>query len=366
MAVRTYCVEWGTEMSHAYRETVDHPSAWRGANFDSIDDVSFVLQERHLAALDAALRSVHSAGLSLDTVERSDFDLTDIAQDLAAIERDLLHGSGIVVIRGFPVADYSLDDIEIMYWGLGCHLGTGESQSNMGDRLGRVEDVSGKDRSQRAYRNSVELMMHTDLTDIIGMLSIRKAPRGGLSSYVSAAAIHNEIVATRPEYLEPLYRGFRYHRFGAENPGEDPVTPHCIPVLSEKDGFVSARFVPDYVYMAAEELAEPIAEFDNAALDYFNELAVRPDLRLDAMLQPGDLSLINNYTVLHTRDAFYDGDSQAEKRLLLRFWLSSSYQRPVVDTLDIYSQRGVAAQQGSDTYYTGPTDPASQLGSGSG
>jgi hypothetical protein len=350
-------------MSHVHSEVVDHPAAWRGSDFDSIDDVSFVLGERHLAALDAALRSVHAAGLTLDTVERTDFDLADIADDLATIEHELLHGSGVVILRGFPVRDYSLEDIEVMYWGLGCHLGTGESQSNMGDRLGRVEDVSGKDRSQRAYRNSVELMMHTDLTDIIGMLSIRKAPRGGLSSYVSAAAIHNEILAKRPEYLEPLYRGFRYHRFGAEGPGEEQVTPHCIPVLSERDGFVSARFVPDYVYMAAEELAEPIPEFDNAALDYFNDLAKRSDLRLDVMLEPGDVSFINNYTVLHTRDAFYDGDSESEKRLLLRLWLASDYQRPLVDTLDVYTQRGIAPQPGKDTYYTGPTDPASQLGS---
>ncbi len=349
-------------MSQVYREKVDHPSAWRGVDFDSIDDVSFVLQERHLAVLDAALKAARSDGLTLDTVEKHNFDLSAMVDDLAAIEAELLHGSGIIVIRGFPVDEYSLEDIEVMYWGLGCHLGTGESQSNMGDRLGRVEGVSGKDRSQRAYRNSVELMMHTDLADIIGMLSIRKAPRGGLSTYVSAAAVHNEILATRPEYLEPLYRGFRYHRFGAESPDEEPVTPHCVPVLSEKDGYVSARYVPDYVYMAAEELGAPIPAFDNAALDYFNELAIRPDLRLDVMLEPGDLSLINNYTVLHTRDAFYDGDTQAEKRLLLRLWLSSDYHRPLVDTLNIYTTQGITAQPHRDTYYTGPTDPASQLG----
>lgn len=345
-----------------HREIVEHPSAWRGRDFDSTDDVSFVFGANHLDALDAALRSVKAAGLTLDTVEKNDFDLYPLAEDLAAIEHEILHGRGIVIIRGFPVDAYSLEDIEIMYWGLGCHLGTGESQSNMGDRVGRVENVSGKDLSERAYRNSVKLTMHTDLTDIIGMLSIRKPARGGLSSYVSAATIHNEILATRPEYLEPLYRGFRYHRFGAEGPGEAPITSHAVPVLSEKDGHVSARLVPEYVYMAAEELGEPIPEFDNAALDHFNELANHPDLRFDVMLEPGDLSLINNYTVLHTREAFDDGDTEAEKRLLLRLWLSSAYERPLVDTLEIFGQEGIAPLEGRGTYYTGATDPESQLG----
>ena len=349
-------------MSHAYRTYVEHPSAWRGPDLGSIDDVSFVLGDRHVTALEGALASVRETGLTVDTIERDDFDVSEIAGDLADIEAEILHGKGIVVLRGFPVEGHSLDDIEIMYWGLGCHLGTGESQSNMGDRLGHVKDVAGKDRSERAYRNSVELMMHTDLTDIIGMLSIRKAPRGGLSTYVSAAAIHNEILSTRPEFLEPLYRGFQYHRFGAEGPGEGPVTPHRVPVLSEQDGHLSVRYVPDYIYMAAAELGEPIADDDLAALDYFNELAMRPDLRLDVMMEPGDLSFINNYTVLHTRDAFYDGDDESEKRLLLRLWLSSDYERPTVDTLSIFDEPGIAALAGKGTYYSGPTDPESQLG----
>ncbi len=345
-----------------FDQRVDHPSAWRGADFDSVDDVSITLTPAHLDALDTALRSVQQAGLTVDTVEREHFNLSGIANDLADIEHQILHGKGIVILRGFPVTEYSLEEIELMYWGLGCHFGTGESQSTLGDRVGRVEDVSGKDRNQRAYRNSVDLLMHTDLTDIIGMLSIRKASSGGLSTYVSAASIHNEIVRTRPELLETLQRGFHYHRFGAEPAGESPVTPHRIPVLSERDGFLSARIVPDYVYMAAEELGVPLTELELEALDYFNELAIRPDLRFDVMLQPGDLSFINNFTVLHTRDAFYDGPAPEEKRLLLRLWLSSDYERPVVDSLEMFTKAGIEHDAGRDTYYTGPTDPLSQLG----
>lgn len=348
-------------MAATHLRRVDHPSAWRGPDLEPIDKICIDLSPSHLQALDAALRSVQAAKLTINDVERRHFDLSSIAEDLASTENEILHGRGIVILRGFPVNDYSLEEVELLYWGLGCHFGTGESQSNMGDRVGRVEDVSGKDLNERAYRNSVELAMHTDLSDIIGMLSIRQSARGGLSSYVSAAAIHNEILATRPELLAPLYQGFHYHRFGAEAPGTEPVTPHRVPVLSQRDGHLSARIVPEYIYMAAEELGEPLSELETEALKHFNELATRPDMRLDVMLQPGELNLINNYTVLHTRDEFWDGPTEAEKRLLLRLWLSSDYQRPVLDTLQIYEKSGIEPVPGRNTYYSGPTDPLSQI-----
>jgi len=351
-------------MTLAYAKAVDHPSAWRGECFESIDDVSFMLEARHLTALDKALKAVREAGLTLNTVEKENFDLSDIAEDVEHIKNEILHGRGIVVLRGFPVEDYPLEDVEIMYWGFGCHLGNGESQSSMGDRLGHVRDVGGKDRNERAYRNSVEIMLHTDLTDIVGMLSINKSARGGLSTYTSAVALHNEILKTRPEYLEPLYKGFRYHRFGEHTPGEPPVTAHCVPVLSHQDDVVSARYVPEYVYMAAEELGEPIPPFNRAALEYFNELALRPELRFDVMLSPGDLSLINNYTVLHSRDEFFDGDEPDEKRLLLRLWLSTEYRRPLVENIEIFSRHGITTQERESTYYTGATDTSSKLGLG--
>jgi len=342
-------------MHKPYLESVDHPAAWRGSEIPSIDELSFTLEDRHLSALDRALKSVRTRGLDLNSVEKADFDLSDITEDIKKIENEILHGRGIVIMRGFPVQQYSLEDTEILYWGLGTYLGTGESQSKMGDRLGHVEDVSGKDSNQRAYRNSIGIMPHTDLSDIVGMLSIRKARRGGLSIYTSALAIHNHILATRPELLAPLYRGFRYHLFGEQTPGEPPVTAHEIPVLSQKDGFVSARYIPEYITRAVEHLGEPLPELDLEAFNYFNQLAIDDALRLEVMLEPGDLSFINNYTMLHTRDAFFDGDQPDEKRLLLRLWLSSNYRRPVVDNLELYTRGGITSQQADDTYYAGST-----------
>ena len=47
-----------------------------------------------------------------------------------------------VVLRRLPVEEYSKDELGLIFWAIGTHLGTGVSQSVMGDRLGHVNDFS--------------------------------------------------------------------------------------------------------------------------------------------------------------------------------------------------------------------------------
>ena len=57
-------------------------------------------------------------------------------------------------------------------------------------------------------------------------------------------------------------------------------------------------------------------------IDCLAELAIREDIRLDMKLEAGDLQLLCNHTVLHTRAAFEDHDDPKKKRFLLRIWLN--------------------------------------------
>jgi hypothetical protein len=51
------------------------------------------------------------------------------------IRRQIADGRGFVVVRRLPVEDYSKDEIGMIFWGIGTHLGRGLSQSVLGDRL---------------------------------------------------------------------------------------------------------------------------------------------------------------------------------------------------------------------------------------
>ena len=185
------------------------------------------------------------------------------------------------------------------------------------------------------------------------MLSLRPAASGGLSGYCSGLAIYNEIAANHSEHLEVLQRGFPFHRFGEEGPGESPVTPYDVPVFAWRDGVLSCRHLRAYVEMAAKELDRPLSDREVAALDCVDALACREDFLFETPLRPGEISFINNYTVLHTRTAFEDGDDPAMRRHLLRLWLAVDDPRPMPDEIRSYAGRGIVAQAGRTSYYAG-------------
>lgn len=54
--------------------------------------------------------------------------------------------------------------------------------------------------------------------------------------------------------------------------------------------------------------------------------------RLEVDFQPGDVQFVNNYTVLHGRDAHADIPDEDDKRLLMRIWLDlNGSPRPLTD-----------------------------------
>jgi TfdA family taurine catabolism dioxygenase TauD len=342
----------------ATRRPITAPSAWRPRDFADRDEYTVALTDAHRAAFDAALAASRATGRPTEELAKDDFPLRPIAADVAAWSDEVLHGRGFVVLRGLAPDRYSVDDLAAIFWGLGARLGRAVSQSSMGDRIGLVTDVGGKDRRERAYRNSRELTMHTDRCDVIGMLCVEKAMSGGVSGYSSAHTIHNEILASRPALLEPLYAGFRYHRRGEELPGEPAITAEPVPVLSESEGEVSVVYLRAYMEMAAKELGTPLREEEVAALDYFDEVAARPDVRLEFTLEPGELIFFNNCTMLHNRTAFEDHPDPAKKRLLLRLWLMLDGRRPLAPVVHAYKgTQGIVGRAEASTYYTGAALP---------
>ena len=133
-----------------------------------------------------------------------------------------------------------------------------------------------------------------------------------------------------PDALERLYRGYVFHRRGEEKPGDLPHTPYRVPVYSNTEGKVSARYVRTYVEAGEASAGRPMGEAELAVLDRFEEITKRPELMLEFTLQPGEIYFINNYTILHARTAFDDGDAEEDRRRhLLRLWLEVPDMRPV-------------------------------------
>jgi plasmid stability protein len=331
---------------------VDHVSAWR-ASERTRDSFVVQLQARHLAAFDRALRAAQRKTSDAEAITRDDFRLDEIEGEVAAWREEVMNGSGLLILSGFPIERYGRDELGMIHFGLGTHFGRAQSQSVMGDRLGHVVNVGGKDPKERAYRNSTELDMHTDACDVVAMMCLQQAQSGGYSGYVSAVSIYNEILARRPDLLPVLFEGFHYHRFGEEAPGQAPVTEEKIPVFSFRDGLLSVNYLRSYIEMAAEELQTPLTSRQVEALDLVDAIAQDERFALKFITRPGEAVFFNNLTVLHNRTAFEDSPVEAEKRHLLRLWLVAHEPRPVCDNLRIYEGRGIDRQEGRTTYFKG-------------
>lgn len=346
-------------MSAVPRTPFLHPAAWKASDFPSKDDFAIDLERRHIEALADELARCKAAVSDHTEVTPSSFPLAAIAEEVTAWRQEVQRGSGIVLLRGFPIERFELDDIKLMYLGLGSHFGRPVSQSALGDLVGDVVNIGGKDRRERAYRSSRALKLHTDRCDHVAMLCIRPAIEGGLSGYASALAIHNVMLEERPDLLEPLYRGYFHHRFGEQPPGEPLVTRERIPIFSIADGVPSVICIRGYIDLAVEEGHVALSDAELEALDYMETVADRPEIRLDFRLEAGEATFTNNCLLLHTRTEFEDSDDPALKRLLLRLWLRED-GRPMTSGVALHKGRaGIERRDGKGTYYTPPGAAAS-------
>jgi hypothetical protein len=330
---------------------LDHPAAWKATAFRSKDDFSLDLSARQIDALEAETAAFKKSGGDHADLNPRTFPLASIRDDLQSWRNEILHGRGLLMLRGFPVDRMDEDDLRLLFLGLGTHFGRPVSQSANGELIGDVVNIGDKDRNERAYRSSRELKLHTDRCDHIGMLCIRKAMEGGTSGYASALAVHNEILATKPELLGPLYNGFHHHRFGEQPPGEPVVTKERIPTFSVTDGVPNVICIRGYIELAVDEGHVALSDLEMEALDTFEALADQPEFRLDLTIEPGEATFMNNCCILHTRTAFEDSPDPAQKRLLFRLWLRED-ERPSAPGVIVHKGQGILPREGKGTYYT--------------
>ena len=328
-------------MAEICRQEITGPSAWKSAEMRARNDWTHVLREAEIADLDRALRAVQKRGLAMADVTRDDFRLPVLEPYLAALERDVRTGRGFGLLRGIPVARYTDEEVFLIKWGIGTHLGEKVSQNSYGDLLGHVYDHKrdpGETRT-RGYQTRGELRFHVDRADMTSLLCLRKGREGGLSRVVSSISVHNAILASHPEYLPPLYEGVPYihiEEAGAMRSWKEPV-------FSVADGVLSCSIRRNTVQKAIERGGLPMTPLETAALACFDAVAEDPAYVLEMELEPGDIQFVNNYTILHGRTAFTDDPAPGKNRHLVRLWLRFFTPRPTADFIRA-QYNGIAKQ----------------------
>lgn len=305
---------------------LEQAADWRAADIAHAEDWTLHLSERNVAELEAALAHAKAKGGDLLDVTKEDFPLPVLGAQLAEIESELIDGRGFFLIRGLPVERYSDDDASLIYWGIGMHLGKPWPQNKHGHLLGDVTDQgkSGADPTSRGNEiGGVAFPYHSDGADLVGLMCLRKAKRGGISTVANAVAIHNELVRTRPDLAALLYEPQPYDYRGEEPPGGEPF--YFVPVFTEHGERLFIRYIRPYIESSQRHAEAPrLTPEAREAFDLVDAMCADPDFNVFMDLEPGDMQFVNNFHVLHARTAYEDWPERARKRHLKRLWLETS------------------------------------------
>ena len=297
--------------------------AWFPEDLRDTSSWIHVLSEAEVADVGHALSAARRSGCTIETLTKEDFPLEVMGDTLKLTLDRLENGLGLFVLRGLPVDPYTKDELRMIYWGLGLHLGSAVTQSFKGDVLGDVKDFgqSAATASGRGYMSREDLGFHTDTSDIVALFVLRVAKRGGRSLFCSSVAVADEIRRTRPDLFAVLSQPFHWSWKGHEGPGELPYYQQ--PVFTVQDGRFSSRWIATHILSAQEFPEVPrLTGKQIEAMKLVNSLASDPRFHTSMMFEPGDIQFLNNHVVYHARTEFDDFDEEDRKRHLLRLWLS--------------------------------------------
>lgn len=299
------------------------PAAWVGRDLPPLEEMAYLLNEEEIAEIDAALKVAKASGKPSRELLSGDFPLPKLALRIGEWREAVGEGVGFQVIRGVPVERWSQDEAELFFWCLGLHLGRPGGQNPQGDLLGHVTDTNASktDPMVRLYQTSANIDYHCDAADVVGLLCLKKAKSGGQSRIVSSVTVFNELVKRRPDLVARLFEPFQLdsrNETKGDGPGSIPITPCCF-----AEGRLKTFYHSDYFRSAVRhDEVPPFTEDEQALLDTYEQIASGPGIYLDMDLQPGDIQLLSNHTNLHARTDYEDYTDPAERRHLLRLWLS--------------------------------------------
>lgn len=306
-------------------EPIVGPFAWTGPEMATRTDWIHELTGAEIAEIDAAIAGVRSRGLSIMEIRRDDFPLPTLGPVMDHIRHGLVDGCGVNLMRGLPVDRWSREECAIAYWGLGTHLGDAVSQNPDGHLLGHVKDIGGDFHAMNAragYQSHARLPFHTDLgADLVGLLCLKPAKAGGLSSVTSAMAVHNAMLEQRPDLHRLLAQPIHRDRRGEYIEGKAPT--YEAPVFCYHAGYMTVTFVRRFVESAPRHPGVPDVTPELVeAMDLLEALAESDELRLDMDFRAGDIQWINNLITFHSRTEFEDWPEPERRRHLLRLWLN--------------------------------------------
>ncbi len=322
-------------------QPLEGASVWSGRDLAKSSAWLRDLTSGELAALDAALAQVRARGLAWHEITAEAFQIPALRPLLTEIAEALESGLGLFKLRGLPVGRYDETALRQIYFGLGFNLGHPVYQNRRGELMRAIRDEGG-DLGQRygqvapagrdnpflsSYARTLSngvLRFHTDRTDVVSLLCVSQARRGGVSKICSSPAVYNEMLHRQPDLAEALVAPIPRSRLGEES--DDVASVYNLPVFGLRAGRFTSHFSLTYIEAAQLVPGVPrLSEKQHEAIALLLTLA--EELAFEMTMEPGDMQFLNSHVTYHGRTPFEDDKASGRDRLLLRLWLAMPNSR---------------------------------------
>ena len=141
--------------------------------------------------------------------------------------KKILQGVGLLIIDGKSFLDFSKDEIKKIYEIICNMLGTLYVQNIKSEKIIEIKDSGKSMMSGGRYHQTKEGGSYhtdsphwTDVPDLVGMLCLNQAKKGGISKFVSVYTIHNQLLKEQKDVLKALYEKFYFDKRGENKNNE--------------------------------------------------------------------------------------------------------------------------------------------------
>ena len=262
------------------------------------------------------------------TLEIENFPILN--DEILKLKREyLIKGNGFFILDGKCFQKFSNEEVKEIFRIISTCFGKLYVQNIKNEKFVIISNEGKSMKTGGRYHQTNEGgSFHTDspqwskVPDFIGLLCIRPAKIGGISKFVSAYTIHNEILKLNQKYLETLYKNFHFDKRGEFKENESPTTLE--PIFRYEDEELKFRYLRNYINDGQKIAKQPLTIEQNNILDELDKIIHNEKFSVSYDLKQYDMTFFNNHRIIHGRTSFEDFDESDKRRLMIRSWIKNN------------------------------------------
>jgi hypothetical protein len=310
-------------------ELVPAPRAWHGPDLVE-DDFKITLPTACLSELEGIVAEQRKAPVPTLVLRPEHFSMDACRALLESAQQRLDSGLGFVIFDRLPVDRWSKQELIDVYWLLMSLLETPVAQEWKGTMIYDVRyDGQGYTADTRAALTPEGLDMHNDSSmgeapaNYIALLCLKTAKSGGMSSLASAYAAHNFFQRNHPELLPRLYQPF----YRDKQEYQAPDANNWYPIFAAEGGGLRIRFNAKIIRRGYQKTGRLLDAAGTETVELMHGFLTDPAHRHDFWMEPGQIQVLNNRSIVHGRTPYEDFAEPDRRRHLVRLWLRAGDRR---------------------------------------